>query len=330
MTDNILGKSEKRQKRHALRILTPKILKPRPEKTKELISVSGFIRERIIMGTAREAGRRAQRARKLGVPPDQLPLPDPIWKKYINSSVKVEDFDIFGCEKDSNLFELGKEIVEQVNAAEIGPDDGIPINSEITLPRSFLLDSIHLAASQHCIYLQKKPGKPSERTECPSPYERAKPFEGINEYYRTSIKTMTGKMMKNWLKFGASGSGNNILNDNESISSDEDESEPEEAGNVAELAPTARSPSDPDFETILKHLLEIPYSLEPKPPAYEYAESNDFGADALWSFDTTSLLAFGVLAEEFIGRMIDIYLEKGTQDSLENIEEEVKEENLIE
>lgn len=276
------------------------------------------------MGTARESGRRALRARKLGVPPDQLPLPDPIWRKYQNSSIKVEDFDLIGCEKDDNLFELGKEIVEQVNAAEIGPDDGIPINTEITLPRSFLLDSIHLAASQHCIYQQKKLGRPSERAECPSPYERAKPFEGINEYYRTSIKIMTGKMARNWSKFAGNALSNGISNDTESISSSSDESDAEEAENVTDLDPTSnRSSSDPDFDTILKHLLEIPYSLDPIPPAYEYADSNDFGADVLWSFDTSSLLAFGVLAEEFIGRMIDIHLAKGSQDSSENVEEAV-------
>jgi hypothetical protein len=314
MTENISSSKNNNYKRRSFRVLIPKILKPVSERLKEeeLISVPGFIRDQIIMRAARESGKRAVRARKLDIPPDQLPLPDPVWRKYQYSSINLEDFDIKSCQKDDNLFEFGREFTEQVNAAEIGPDDGIPINEKITLPRSFLLDSIHLAASQHCLYMQKKLGKPIGRPECPSPTERAKPFNDINEYYRTSIKTMAGKMKRNWIKFR----NKMPQNETESISNDEmSEEETEEVcddnetkdstENNAELLPT-----DPDFDKILTHLLDIPYSLDPVPSAYEYPDVNDFGASSLWSFDTSSLLAFGILAEEFIERMIDIHLAK--------------------
>lgn len=305
------------------------MLKPVSErlKEKELISVPTFIRDRITMGTAREISRRALKAKKLDIQPDQLPLPDSVWKKYRNSSIKLKDFDIRGCEKNENLFDFGREFVEQVNAAEIGPDDGIPINEEITLPRSFLLDSIHLAASQHCIYMQRKLGKSIERSECPSPVERAKPFNGINEYYRTSIKIMTIKTKKNWIKFGKKRSANEssdielsgdeegeteeVLDDDETKDSNENES--------------GLKPTDPDFDNIMTHLLDdIPQSLDPLPSSYEYPDANDFGADTLWSFDTSSLLAFGILAEEFIERMIDIHLAKendnvGLDHNVENV-----------
>ena len=315
-------------KRTAFKVLTPKILKPRPsgQGSKELMSVPGFIREKIIMRMAREGGRRAQKARKLGISPDQLPLTDPIWRKYQNLSISLEDFDISGCERDENLFDLGKEFVEHVHAAEIGPDDGISINDKVTLPRSFLLDSIHLAASQHCIYLQKKLGKPFQRSECPSPDERAKTFDGISEYYKPSIKNMTGKLKRRWSNFGIDKAQTDPTSDNEE---GDDLSDGEEANNETEVnntsSTTERSHTDPDFDIILAHLLDTPYSLDPLPSAYEYADSNDFGADVLWSFDTSSLLAFGVMAEEFISRMIDINLEKqkevttGATDSTEPI-----------
>ena len=331
MTDNNLS-SKNTFKRRSLRVLTPKILKPLSDrlKEKELISVSGFIRERIIMRSASESSRRAQKARKLDIPPDQIPLPDPVWRKYRNSSLNLEKFDIKGCVKDDNLFQLGREFVEQVNAAEIGPDDGIPINEKISLPRSFLLDSIHLAASQHCIYMQKKLGKPIKRSECPSPAERAKPFNGINEYYRTSIKIMTGKMKRNWIKFRRDKSTNEPLNEpvNEPLSDNELSNEEEEgeglddneADNSAENE-AVLSATDPDFDAILAHLLDIPNSLDPVPLAYKYPDVNNFGADTLWSFDTSALLTFGILAEEFIERMINIHLAKEAD---KNVTETVK------
>lgn len=136
MADDGFNKSNKDWKsfkRQALKILTPKILKQtRSEGHKQLISIPGFIRERIIMRAARESSKRAQKARKLDIPLEELPLPDPVWRKYQNQTLKLEDFDISGCDKDDNLFEFGQEFVEQVSAAEIGPDDGIPINEKVT------------------------------------------------------------------------------------------------------------------------------------------------------------------------------------------------------
>ena len=317
-------------KRISLRVLKPKILKPVSERLKdeELKSVLGFIRERIIMRTARESGKRVVRARRLDIPLDQLPFPDPVWRKYQSPSLNLENFNIKSCEKDENLFELGREFVEQVNAAEIGPDDGIPINDKITLPRSFLLDSIHLSASHHCLYMQKKLGKPIERSGCPSPVERAKPFNEINEYYRMSIKVMTTKMKSNWIKFRNEKSSVNTETEPRSDKESSDEGV-EEVLDEHESKDSAETVSDllendPDFDRILISLLDIPFSLDPIPSAYEYPDVNDFGANSLWSFDSSSLLAFGILAEEFIGRMIDIHLDKETENSgVEEITENV-------
>lgn len=328
MADDAFNKSKdwKSFKRQAFKILTPKILKPRSEGQKQLISISGFIRERIIMRAARESSKRAQKARKLDIPLEEMPLPDPVWRKYQNQTLKLEDFDISGCDKDDNLFEFGQEFVELVSAAEIGPDDGIPINEKVTLPRSFLLDSIHFAASQHCLYMQKKLGKPWERSECPSPAERAKPFEGINDYYRTTVKIITGKMKRNWIKFGEGKSSNNSLSGDES-SDDNEEILVEDISDGNSVI--VRSPTDPDFDSILNHLLDLPFALDPVPSAYEYPDDNDFGADVLWSFDTSSLLAFGMLAEEFISRMIDIHLTDGSNDFAENVENDEESDSFL-
>lgn len=331
MTDNVPSRNYN-YKRISFRVLKPKILKPVSDRLKEeeLISVPGFIRERIIMRTARESAKRAVRARKLDIPLDEMPFPDPVWRKYQNPSLILEKFDIKGCEKDDNLFEFGREFVELVNAAEIGPDDGIPINDKITLPRSFLLDSIHLAASQHCLYMQRKLGNPIKRSECPSPAERAKPFNEINEYYRMSLKVMATKMKGNWIKFR----NNRPTNSNGTEPSSENESSDEQGEEVLEYNESTEDdaellPTDPDFDRVLTRLLDMPYSLDPIPPAYEYPDVNYFGANALWSFDTSSLLAFGILAEEFIGRMIDIHLDKESDYNSfdENVDNNLNQEN---
>ena len=295
-------------RRRALKVLTPEILyaKSKNNSNRAVKSVSAFVRERRIMTNAREISRKNRRARKLGVPIEEYPVSDPIWRKYQNLSVKIDDFDLNSCENDDLLFEFGKEIVEHLEAAEIAPDDGIPISSSLTLPRSFLLDAVHLSASLHCNYLQKQAGKPFQRSECPSPVERAKLLEGFSERYASTIKTLFQKTKKKWLAI-SNGSKPTEWSDDETTDI-ESELPVDEKSTSSDLSKTELSPDDPDFDAIVKKIIDVPEMLEAV-PAYDFQDCNEFGADGLWAFDTSSLLTFGVLAEEFISSMIDAHLE---------------------
>lgn len=289
-------------RRRALKVLTPEILysKSKNNTNKTGQSVSAFVRDRRIMMNAREISRKNQRARKLDIPIEECPISDPIWRKYQNTSVNIEDFDLNSCENDDLLVEFGKEIVEHLEAAEMAPDDGIPINSSLTLPRSFLLDAIHFSASMHCLNLQRQAGKPFQRAECPSPIERAKSLEGFGERYVSTIKTIFQKTKKKWIAI------NNGLKSTEESDDETTDIEPEPS--IDEKSKYELSPDDPDFDAIMNEIIDLPEMLEAV-PAYEFQDCNEFGADSLWSFDTSSLLAFGVLAEEFISSMIDSHLE---------------------
>lgn len=286
-------------KRNALKVLKPDILRSKSKNNSNTNkkSVSAFV-QRQIMANAREISRKNRRARKLGIPIEEYPSIDPIWRVYQNSSVRIEDFDLTSCENDDMLFEFGKEIVEQLEAAEIAPDDGIPIDSSLTLPRSFLLDAIHLSASMYCIHLQRQTGKAFQRSDCPAPFERAKLLEGYGERYISTIKTLFRKTKNKW---------DAVSNGSKSTeSSDEEATDIEPEPSISEKSTV--NPDVPDFDAIMKRILDIPEMLEDV-PAYEFDDCNEFGADGLWTFDTSSLLAFGVLAEEFISSMIDSHLE---------------------
>jgi len=302
-----------------LKVLTPEILysKSKNNSNRAGQSVSAFVRERRIMMNAREISRKNRRARKLGIPIEEYPVSDPIWRKYQNSSVKIEEFDLNSCENDDFLVEFGKEIVEHLEAAEIAPDDGIPINSSLTLPRSFLLDAIHFSASMHCLNLQRQAGKSFQRSECPSPVERAKLLEGFGERYASTIKTLFQKTKKKWIAI-SKGSKSTEWSDDETT---DIEAEPsiDEKSISSDSSKYELSPDDPDFDAIVKKIIDIPEMLEAV-PAYDFQDCNEFGADGLWTFDTSSLLTFGVLAEEFISSMIDAHLEYN--EALEETEDE--------
>lgn len=289
-------------RRRALKVLTSEILcsKSKNNTNKTGQSVSAFVRDRRIMMNAREISRKNHRARKLDIPSEEYPITDPIWRKYQNTSVNIDDFDLKSCENDDLLVEFGKEIVKHLEAAEMAPDDGIPINFSLTLPRSFLLDAIHFSASMQCLNLQKQAGKPFQRSECPSPIERAKSMEGFGERYVSTIKTIFQKTKKKWIAI------NNGLKATECSDDETTDIGPEPSIDAKSIYES--SPDDPDFEAIMNEIIDLPEMFEAV-PAYEFQDCNEFGADSLWSFDTSSLLAFGVLAEEFISSMIDYHLE---------------------
>ena len=341
-------KQQQQPKRSTLTVLTPELLEPPnsilPSKCK--LSVSAFIREKKLQIT-RELQRRYYRAKKLGIPVENCPLPDPIWRRYQNGGIRVHDFDLNGCENDEMLFDLVKEIVEDVESAEIGPDSGIPVNSEIILPRSFLLDSIHYAASIHCLHLQiKAASKPTNRLECPSPAERSKSLEGFSDRYKSTLKTLVKRTRRIWeggvdnkrAKVKDNDNDKNlkiILKDTEidlNLDADTDlDTDYSEIDQVTDLecefnesvdsetiksghSETAlnnskASKSTLNFDAILSRLLDTPEALSPVAAYENYANVNEYGADGLWTFDSSALLAFGILAEEFIGRMIDAHLE---------------------
>lgn len=301
-------------RRPAFRVLTNDILRLKRRSNDKLKSIPGFIRQRRIMQSAQDAHKRNHRARRLGIPAEDCPLPDPVWRRYQNRSVKIADFDLAGCEKEEALFEFGKEVVKQVEAAEIGPDEGIPIDEHSTLPRSFLLDAIHTASSVHCLHLQTKTNRPTNRSECRSPAERAKPLQGRCNRYNSTMKSLLNVTKKRWINASEEAEESSTDESTEDYLSDSDqESEPSQT----------LSETDPDFGAILTKLLDTPSFLDPV-PAYEPTDSTSYAADALWSFDTSSLLAFGVLAEEFMGRMIEAHLKSAIvyKEEDENEEEE--------
>lgn len=333
---------QQKQKRSGLTVLTPELLEPNSTLPNKL-SVSAFIREKKLQIT-RELQRRYYRAKKLGIPVENCPLPDPIWRRYQNGGIRVHDFDLNGCDNDEMLFDLAKEIVEDVESAEIGPDSGIPINSEIILPRSFLLDSIHHAASIHCLHLQIKANKSTDRLECLSPVERSRSLEGFSERYKSTLKTLVKRTRRIW-----EGGDNNkrvkvkdnnlktvkdteidlnldidadLDTDYSEIELDDEvtdlECEFNESVNSNTITPddsettlndSKASKSTLNFDAILSKLLDTPEALNPVAAYENYASVNEYGADGLWTFDSSALLAFGILAEEFIGRMIDAHLE---------------------
>lgn len=338
-----------------MKVLTPEVLKSRtwpkggPDGT--LLSIPAFIRQRMIMANARYAHKRLRRAKRLGIPIEECPLPDSIWRRYYYTSVKLDDYDVEGCDNLEMLFDFGKDLMEQAVSAELAPDSGYPVNSSFTLPRSFLLDAIHSAASLHCLHSQRQAGKPIDRAACPSPAERAKPLQGFGDRYKASLKVIFVKSKKKWhlnAKEHQEAQEEEEQED-EAQEVDEDETENREPLNFAdEPEPTEEQettnpadniesnenmesaensdiesdeeeesefeyephPDDPDFEAILAHFLDTPLMLDPV-PAYDFSNDqvDDFGADGLWIFDTSSLLAFGILAEEFCAKMIDAHLE---------------------
>lgn len=307
----------------ALKVITPEILfsNSKINSNKTAKSVSAFVRDRRIMPNAREISQKNRKARKQGISIEKYPALDPIWRKYQNSAISLEDFDLSSCENDEMLFELGKEIVEQAEAAEMAPDGGIPICPSFTLPRSFLLDAIHFSASMNCLNLQRQAGKLFRRSECPSPIERAKLFDGYEDRYVATIKTLFQKTKKKWLSIS------NVLRSTSAESSEDDDTDNEfEPCITSDSSNVPLSYDDPDFDTILKKILDMPEILE-KVTNYDFDDCNEFGADALWSFDTSSLLAFGILAEEFISSMIDAHLEYNNE--LEKAGSESENEDLI-
>lgn len=306
-------------RRPALKVLTPEILYSKSNNNSNTTgkSISAFVRDRRIMMNAREIKRKNYRARKLDVPIEEYPLSDPIWRKYQKASVNIEDFDLCSCKNDDLLVEFGREIVEHLEAAEMAPDSGIPINSSLTLPRSFLLDAIHFSTSMHCLNLQREAGKPFQRSDCPSPIERAKLLEGFSERYSSTIKTLFQKTKKKWIAISSG------LNPASNGWSDDDTTDIEPELSIDEKSKYEPSPDDPDFDAIVEKIIDLPEMLEAV-PAYEFQDCNEFGADSLWSFDTSSLLAFGVLAEEFISSMIAAHLEYN--ETLERAEDEEDEE----
>lgn len=339
-------KFTKSNKKHSMKVLTPEVLKLKTWRkggpTGNQLSIPGFIRERMIMGNARIAYRRLRRAKRLGIPVEECPFPDPIWKKYHYPSVKLDDYDIEGCDNLEMLFDFGKDLMEQSIAAELAPDSGYPVNSSFSLPRSFLLDAIHSAASLHCLHSQRQAGKPVDRAACPTPLQRARPLPGFGDRYKTSLKVIFVKSKKKWhltaKEYQESGgqddaeteeedqedetestenteSFDNLENteSNETTDNEEEgEEEEEEEGEEEEQSEFEYEPhpDDPDFDAILAHFLDTPQMLDPV-PAYDFstAQIDDFGADGLWTFDTSSLLAFGILAEEFCTQMIEAHLE---------------------
>ena len=61
---------------------------------------------------------------------------------------------------------------------------------------------------------------------------------------------------------------------------------------------------------MMNHFLNLPEALNPV-PAYDFSDQDPcvYGADGLWTFDASSLLTFGILAEEFCSFMIDAHLD---------------------
>lgn len=241
-------------------------------------SITEFLRSRKYLKQARDVLKQKARAKKLGISVEACPLPDPIFNRYQEVSFNrniCEDFDIISCKNDKILFEFATEIAEQASAAEIGPDDGIPIGDGIILPRSFLLDQIHRAASKHCLFLHSQNGKEINREACPSPIGRSKNII-TNDQYKFSAKCILKRTEKYF----------------------ENENKKKNSGGVVVVDKNEHG-DDPDFDAILNYVLETDEELEPLDYSFD-DDTNTFGADALWSLDTSSLLAFGVLAEEFI------------------------------
>lgn len=324
-----------------MKVLTPEILKlktkPKGGSSGNLLSIPVFIRERIIMTNARYAHKRLRRSIRLGIPVEECPFPDSIWRKYHYPSVKLDNYDVEGCDNEDMLFDFGKDLIEQSESAEMAPDSGYPVNSSFTLPRSFLLDAIHSAASLHCIHSQKQAGKPIDRISCPSPDERAKLLQGFGDRYISSLKTIFVKSKKKWYlteheyegeEQGESEgqededseqtekSAKSPENENSEHSESDDESSINNEGSVSDKENEEQAeyeyevhPDDPDFDAILAHFLDTPVALDPV-PAYDFSDRDvgEFGADGLWTFDTSSLLAFGILAEEFCSKMIEAHV----------------------
>jgi hypothetical protein len=312
------------KKRPSLNVLTPEIVNS-SQKQQEIrqrnsttkTSIRSFLRERKIMQVAREASRRNFRAKRLNLDPEACPAPDPIWRNYMNLSVDAKDFDIEGCENDLMLYEFAKEAAEQVHTAQIAPHEGFPIISgndesphSITLPRSFLLDSIHFAATQHCMNRQFKAGKAMERDLCPAPVERAKLLDGFGERYRSTIKMLMKKTKRTWTEIEEN--ADDSYNGNEDSSSTSETESLDSSFDDSSFGSTETSSmvseDSTSFDSILACLLDTPESLDPLPDAFDN-NPNEFGTDALWSFDASALLAFGILAEEFITRILKCHID---------------------
>lgn len=326
---NIIGNAPKRP---ALRILSPEYLDSGsnsnlPDSGR---SIHSFIRNRRLqLGV--QYRKRIRRAKQMEAALEDCPPPDSLWRSYQNSSIEVEAFDLESCYNDSVLFEFTRELVDHAAAAQICSDQGIPIDSSITLPRSFLLDEIHLAASLHCLRLQEELGRSVERADCPAPFERIKPADRVN---RSTIKTLFNYTKICWLN-PVKREASIVPDESEGCGDDSDSdsnSEPEikdklsssssEDGEEAESEEESDSSfdwergtrNDPNFDAICRRVLNnVPKFLEPC--ANYYDGSDRFGADALWSFDTSALLAFGLLAETFMSKMIDAHFEKHGENS---------------
>lgn len=262
----------------------------------------------------------------------------------------LSQYDIAGCRNDKTLFKFGRQMVDALYETAGETDAGIPVDDGVVLPRSFVLDHIHRAASKHALFQQLQLGKSISRETFKSPCDRRRVTEYGGKSYRRKLKVLVQRsrqMFANEEEEHLSGLHSDAATLRETSQIEELQPSREMAGKdsfhaqVSQDAhplhglqtshsspsspPVAQTPLlrnlDPDFDGILEELLEADDELSSESdgePAMTKADATGFyGTKALCTLDTSSLLAFGVLAEEYVRRMLYFVTEDDGSDEAE-------------
>ncbi len=313
----------RRKKWAALRILTPDILDTRIPKY-EKDSVLNFKR----LKKLEKQPLKEQRKQKVLLPLEVMKLKRHAFTQDWRRSIDLNSF----AEED---WERLMDYIYSCNAfPDADWDEGMRVGADDEhLPRSFLLDAIHEAASEHCLFKHLVAGKSVARSDCPSPADRKLVDESNNDFVQRA-RVIIGRAQKAFQILDEQRIAGRLqkpeikeikeLAEDENILDEVDKkAKAFESQIISTLTPTTHA--NPDFKTLSRLVAEEAASLQPV-DAYQFEEDEEFGADALWTLDSSALLAFGWAAEAFIERMV--YYSSEDDDSFEESEEEDDDEEL--